>query len=110
MTSFPPSPKVESHLSMIAKDWHCGKLYPVTAAQLFLIFTGFLAPDRTDYFIRKELAVLFRWKTGEVKSGENVPIEQVWPRFPPSLERWLDNYRDFPARKSVTNVVLVSLV
>jgi hypothetical protein len=45
MTSFPPSPKVESHLSVIAKNWHCGKLYPVTAAQLFLIFTGFLVPD-----------------------------------------------------------------
>jgi hypothetical protein len=47
---------------MIAKDWHCGKLYPVTAAQLSLIFTGFHGPDCTDYFIRKELAVLFRWK------------------------------------------------
>jgi hypothetical protein len=86
MTSFPPSPKVGSHLSVIAKDWHCGKLYPVTAAQLFLIFTGFLAPDCTDYFIRKELAVLFRWKTREVKNGENVPIEQLWSRFRPCLK------------------------
>jgi len=53
MTSFPPSPKVGSHLSVIAKDWHCGKLYPVTAAQLFLIFTGFLVPDALIIFSQR---------------------------------------------------------
>jgi hypothetical protein len=41
-------PRVGSRFSVSSKDWHCGKLYPVTAAQLFLIFTGFLVPDCTD--------------------------------------------------------------
>jgi hypothetical protein len=29
---------------MVATDWPIGKLYPVTAAQLLPICTGFLAP------------------------------------------------------------------
>jgi hypothetical protein len=37
-TFFPPSPP------KILGDWPNGKLYPVTAAQLLPIHTGFLAP------------------------------------------------------------------
>jgi hypothetical protein len=37
-TSFPPSP------SKYFDDWLNGKSYPVTAAQLLPILTGFLAP------------------------------------------------------------------
>ena len=37
-TSFPPSPPKSF------EDWPNGKLYPVTAAQLLPILTGFLAP------------------------------------------------------------------
>ena len=37
-TFFPPSP------SKAFGDWPIGKLYPVTAAQLLPILTGFLAP------------------------------------------------------------------
>jgi hypothetical protein len=37
-TFFPPSPP------QIFGDWPNGKLYPVTAAQLLPILTGFLAP------------------------------------------------------------------
>jgi hypothetical protein len=37
-TFFPPSPP------RLFGDWPSGKLYPVTAAQLLPILTGFLAP------------------------------------------------------------------
>jgi hypothetical protein len=38
ITFFPPSPPKSF------EDWPNGKLYPVTAAQLLPILTGFLAP------------------------------------------------------------------
>jgi hypothetical protein len=38
ITFFPPSPPKSF------EDWPNGKLYPVTAAQLLPIYTGFLAP------------------------------------------------------------------
>jgi hypothetical protein len=45
-TFFPPSPPAGAQAScpLLPNDWPSGKLYPVTAAQLLPILTGFLAP------------------------------------------------------------------
>ena len=47
-TFFPPSPP------KVFGDWPIGKLYPVTAAQLLPVHTGFLAPIHF-FQARKEL-------------------------------------------------------